>query len=263
MRTRHSGTRAPLPSGGRGGRAPAPWDACVLFLGHDRGPCGSRAFPAGKGSGSSPDQRAMGPSRSRCRGGCGQREPGAGRSRCQPGLQTCRLMLSSQRGWWGAGWGCGQSSRGRGLVHPGWSLGSRRNQSAFWVVTLPGPRPAVPGPTRGAAARGAEAACSPPEDVLESYENPPPIVLPSEGFWVDLEADCPDDSIYQHLLHVRHFLWGLRNKPQPQGLEVPPAASGVDTGHEVGGRAGLLVFPPDRSWCLNCLSPPGPAPPHP
>lgn len=45
---------------------------------------------------------------------------------------------------------------------------------------------------------------------------------------MDLEADGLDDSIYQHLLYVRHFLWGLRSKPspsggppQPEGLEVP------------------------------------------
>ncbi|XP_044931096.1 ras-associating and dilute domain-containing protein isoform X4 [Mustela putorius furo] len=55
------------------------------------------------------------------------------------------------------------------------------------------------------------------EEVLESYENPPPIVLPSEGFQVDLEADCLDDSIYQHLLYIRHFLWSLRSKPSPSG----------------------------------------------
>uniref|UniRef100_A0A8C6QT01 Ras-associating and dilute domain-containing protein n=1 Tax=Nannospalax galili TaxID=1026970 RepID=A0A8C6QT01_NANGA len=53
------------------------------------------------------------------------------------------------------------------------------------------------------------------EEVLESYENPPPIVLPSEGFQVDLEADCLDESIYQHLLYTRHFLWGLRGQASP------------------------------------------------
>ncbi|XP_015357501.1 ras-associating and dilute domain-containing protein isoform X1 [Marmota marmota marmota] len=55
------------------------------------------------------------------------------------------------------------------------------------------------------------------EDVLESYDNPPPIVLPSEGFQVDLEAECPRDSVYQHLLYVRHFLWGLRGPASPGG----------------------------------------------
>lgn len=85
----------------------------------------------------------------------------------------------------------------------------------------------------------------PTEEVLESYENPPPIVLPSEGFQVDLEADCLDDSIYQHLLYIRHFLWSLRSKPsagggpsQPGGLEVPGAAGGVRT-RIAGGRGQL------------------------
>ncbi|XP_066868699.1 ras-associating and dilute domain-containing protein isoform X1 [Kogia breviceps] len=60
------------------------------------------------------------------------------------------------------------------------------------------------------------------EEVLESYENPPPIVLPSEGFQVDLEADCPDDSLHQHLLYIRHFLWSLRSKPSPGGGPAQP-----------------------------------------
>ncbi|XP_037669868.1 ras-associating and dilute domain-containing protein isoform X5 [Choloepus didactylus] len=51
-----------------------------------------------------------------------------------------------------------------------------------------------------------------PEAVLESYENPPPIVLPSGGFQVDPEADCVDDSLYQHVLHLRHFLQGLQSQ---------------------------------------------------
>ncbi|XP_045669232.1 ras-associating and dilute domain-containing protein [Ursus americanus] len=63
------------------------------------------------------------------------------------------------------------------------------------------------------------------EEVLESYENPPPIVLPSEGFQVDLEADCLDDSIYQHLLYIRHFLWSLR-KPTPVGGPARPECEG-------------------------------------
>ncbi|XP_054549649.1 ras-associating and dilute domain-containing protein isoform X2 [Talpa occidentalis] len=64
------------------------------------------------------------------------------------------------------------------------------------------------------------------EDVLESYENPPPIVLPSEGFQVDLDADCLDDGIYQHLLYVRHFLWSLRSKPSPCGPPQPECQEG-------------------------------------
>ncbi|XP_051559612.1 ras-associating and dilute domain-containing protein isoform X3 [Myxocyprinus asiaticus] len=52
-------------------------------------------------------------------------------------------------------------------------------------------------------------------DLLESFENHPPIVLPSAGFKVDLESDCVEDSIYRQLLYVRHFLWGLRSKTHP------------------------------------------------
>ncbi|XP_030636528.1 ras-associating and dilute domain-containing protein [Chanos chanos] len=51
-------------------------------------------------------------------------------------------------------------------------------------------------------------------DLLESFENHPPIVLPSAGFKVDLEGECVEDSIYRQLLYVRHFLWGLRTKTQ-------------------------------------------------
>ncbi|EHH17118.1 Ras-associating and dilute domain-containing protein [Macaca mulatta] len=69
------------------------------------------------------------------------------------------------------------------------------------------------------------------EDVLESYENPPPIVLPSEGFQVDLEANCLDDSIYQHLLYIRHFLWGLRSRASPgspgSGAPQPACPEGM------------------------------------
>ncbi|XP_006889810.1 PREDICTED: ras-associating and dilute domain-containing protein [Elephantulus edwardii] len=60
------------------------------------------------------------------------------------------------------------------------------------------------------------------DDVLESYENPPPIVLPSDGFQVDLEVDRLDDSIYQHLLYVRHFVWGLQSRAG-RGSGPPPA----------------------------------------
>ncbi|XP_040845967.1 ras-associating and dilute domain-containing protein [Ochotona curzoniae] len=67
-----------------------------------------------------------------------------------------------------------------------------------------------------------------PEDVLESYEHPPPIVLPSEGFQVDLEAECVDDGIYQHLLYIRHFLWNLRSQASPSsGAARPVHPEGV------------------------------------
>ncbi|XP_074063105.1 ras-associating and dilute domain-containing protein isoform X3 [Macrotis lagotis] len=50
------------------------------------------------------------------------------------------------------------------------------------------------------------------EDVLESYDNHPPIVLPCGGFKVDLEVECLDDNIYRHLLYIRHFLWSLQSR---------------------------------------------------
>ncbi|KAM5213649.1 ras-associating and dilute domain-containing protein isoform 3-T5 [Hipposideros larvatus] len=91
------------------------------------------------------------------------------------------------------------------------------------------------------------------DDVLESYENPPPIVLPSEGFQVDLEADGLDDSIYQHLLYVRHFLWGLRSKPspsggppQPEGLEAPGSNHPTPEGHPEGQSCPLAPRDPSR-----------------
>ncbi|NP_001157406.1 ras-associating and dilute domain-containing protein [Bos taurus] len=62
------------------------------------------------------------------------------------------------------------------------------------------------------------------EEVLESYENPPPIVLPSEGFQVDLDTECPDDRVYQHLLYIRHFLCGLRSQPGPSGAPTRPGS---------------------------------------
>ncbi|XP_061130297.1 ras-associating and dilute domain-containing protein [Syngnathus typhle] len=49
-------------------------------------------------------------------------------------------------------------------------------------------------------------------DLLESFENHPPIVLPSSGFGVDLDGERVEDSVYRQLLYVRHFLWGLRAK---------------------------------------------------
>lgn len=151
------------------------------------------------------------------------------------------------RQWAQAGAGGGDSSC---LLHPGWSQGSKRDESAVWAgqpglappppLSLAGQSacPWVPQCREGRAASswpGGQAVLAPPaEDVLESYENPPPIVLPSEGFQVDLEADGLDDSIYQHLLYVRHFLWGLRSKPspsggppQPEGLEVPLTAGWI------------------------------------
>ncbi|OXB67553.1 hypothetical protein ASZ78_004671 [Callipepla squamata] len=62
-----------------------------------------------------------------------------------------------------------------------------------------------------------------PDSVLESFDNHPPIVLPSAGFKVDLEVEMLDDNIYRHLLYIRHFLWSLQSK-SPQGSEGPCSA---------------------------------------
>nr|XP_056722262.1 LOW QUALITY PROTEIN: ras-associating and dilute domain-containing protein [Euleptes europaea] len=54
------------------------------------------------------------------------------------------------------------------------------------------------------------------DDILESFDSHPPIVLPSGGFKVDLEVEHLDDNVYRHLLYIRHFLWSLRSKsPYP------------------------------------------------
>ncbi|RMC17638.1 hypothetical protein DUI87_05302 [Hirundo rustica rustica] len=59
-----------------------------------------------------------------------------------------------------------------------------------------------------------------PEEVLESFDNHPPIILPSGGFKVDLEAETLDDNIYRHLLYIRHFLWSLQSR-SPHTSERP------------------------------------------
>lgn len=59
--------------------------------------------------------------------------------------------------------------------------------------------------------------------MLESFDNHPPIILPSGGFKVDLEVETLDDNIYRHLLYIRHFLWSLQSK-SPQGGEGPGSA---------------------------------------
>ncbi|XP_066496790.1 LOW QUALITY PROTEIN: ras-associating and dilute domain-containing protein [Tiliqua scincoides] len=60
------------------------------------------------------------------------------------------------------------------------------------------------------------------DDVLESFDNHPPIVLPSGGFKVDLEVEHLNDNIYRHLLYIRHFLWSLRSK-SPHPTDKPEA----------------------------------------
>ncbi|KAM6424327.1 ras-associating and dilute domain-containing protein isoform 1-T1 [Liasis olivaceus] len=62
------------------------------------------------------------------------------------------------------------------------------------------------------------------DDILESFDNHPPIMLPTGGFKVDLETDQLDDNIYRHLLYIRHFLWSLRSKSprSSDSLEAEP-----------------------------------------
>ncbi|XP_035870684.1 ras-associating and dilute domain-containing protein isoform X2 [Phyllostomus discolor] len=104
------------------------------------------------------------------------------------------------------------------------------------------------------------------EDVLESYENPPPIVLPSEGFQVDLEAGCPDESVYQHLLYLRHFLWGLQSRPSPGGggASQPPGPEGphhpAPEGHPEGQSCPLAPRGPGRGTREDCPAHPLPSP---
>ncbi|NXL56619.1 RADIL protein, partial [Chordeiles acutipennis] len=62
-----------------------------------------------------------------------------------------------------------------------------------------------------------------PDEMLESFDNHPPIILPSGGFKVDLEVETLDDNIYRHLLYIRHFLWSLQSK-STRTSEVPGSA---------------------------------------
>lgn len=88
---------------------------------------------------------------------------------------------------------------------------------------------------------------APPEEVLESYENPPPIVLPSEGFQVDLDAECPDERVYQHLLYIRHFLCSLRSQPSPSGAPARPEGLQVPGMQQRGTGGSGALSPPLRS----------------
>ncbi|XP_075383690.1 ras-associating and dilute domain-containing protein isoform X1 [Tenrec ecaudatus] len=97
------------------------------------------------------------------------------------------------------------------------------------------------------------------EDVLESYENPPPIVLPSDGFQVDLEMERLHDPVYQHLLYLRHFLWGLQSGAGPGG--GPPTPESLE-GSSEGQHSPLDSQPPGRSRATLSRQPShGPHPP--
>ncbi|KAM8798388.1 ras-associating and dilute domain-containing protein [Eudromia elegans] len=77
------------------------------------------------------------------------------------------------------------------------------------------------------------------DEVLESFDNHPPIVLPTGGFKVDLDAETLDDNIYRHLLYIRHFLWSLRSK-SPAGSD---GMSPVPTKHEAPGTTHVPEVP--------------------
>ncbi|NXY50719.1 RADIL protein, partial [Ceuthmochares aereus] len=93
-----------------------------------------------------------------------------------------------------------------------------------------------------------------PEEMLESFDNHPPIILPSGGFKVDLEVETLDDNIYRHLLYIRHFLWSLQSKTPPTGEgpgSAPPKACPSNLicgkggeGRISAGSAPLLPAPP-------------------
>ncbi|CAL8330935.1 unnamed protein product [Lota lota] len=83
-------------------------------------------------------------------------------------------------------------------------------------------------------------------DLLESFENHPPIVLPSAGFRVDLDSECVEDSLYRQLLYIRHYLWGLRTK-----------------GHFPGSGPGRELLPPSHSSPRSGAPPGDTGPPEP
>ncbi|NXI06181.1 RADIL protein, partial [Pachycephala philippinensis] len=88
-----------------------------------------------------------------------------------------------------------------------------------------------------------------PDEMLESFDNHPPIILPSGGFKVDLEVDTLDDNIYKHLLYIRHFLWSLQSKSphisEGPGSAPPKVASGRrEEGEMSVGSAPLLPASP-------------------
>ncbi|KAM6319832.1 ras-associating and dilute domain-containing protein [Podargus strigoides] len=71
-----------------------------------------------------------------------------------------------------------------------------------------------------------------PDEMLESFDNHPPIILPSGGFKVDLEVETLDDNIYRHLLYIRHFLWSLQSKsshPSEGAGSAPPKKEACTT----------------------------------
>ncbi|NXJ82882.1 RADIL protein, partial [Trogon melanurus] len=100
-----------------------------------------------------------------------------------------------------------------------------------------------------------------PDETLESFDNHPPIILPSGGFKVDLDVETLDDNIYRHLLYIRHFLWSLQSK-SPHINEgpgsVPPKVActprrGCSSPGWAGGSRVPLKTPPSPAPRVCCL----------
>lgn len=101
--------------------------------------------------------------------------------------------------------------------------------------------------------------------MLESFDNHPPIILPSGGFKVDLEVETLDNNIYRHLLYIRHFLWSLQSKgthtSEEPGSAPPKVACTPEKGCSSPGWAGGSWVPletplsPAPRACCPCLQP--------
>ncbi|NXP18598.1 RADIL protein, partial [Scytalopus superciliaris] len=88
------------------------------------------------------------------------------------------------------------------------------------------------------------------DEMLESFDNHPPIILPSGGFKVDLEVETLDDNIYRHLLYIRHFLWSLQSK-SPHTSEGPGSAPPKCPPGEL--LEGLVLLIPQPGGCRKLL----------
>ncbi|XP_014748169.1 PREDICTED: ras-associating and dilute domain-containing protein [Sturnus vulgaris] len=102
-----------------------------------------------------------------------------------------------------------------------------------------------------------------PDEMLESFDNHPPIILPSGGFKVDLEVETLDDNIYRHLLYIRHFLWSLQSR-SPHTSEGPgsalPKKEACTTPEvlEAPTDSSCLLTPPTTPLNFDCGSPESP-----
>ncbi|NWI26466.1 RADIL protein, partial [Sula dactylatra] len=103
-----------------------------------------------------------------------------------------------------------------------------------------------------------------PDEMLESFDNHPPIILPSGGFKVDLEVETLDDNIYRHLLYIRHFLWSLQSKSphtsEGPGSAPPKVACSPWRGRSSPGWAGGALLLPWGALSLRTTAPRGASP---